>query len=297
MEFTSGFDTETLTTRIVSYGHTGSGKTRFGLTLPKRIGLLPLESNSIVTWRKFMMEHKWLREALLTPKVDMTGVSIPEGKTEEEEEELTIAHYSKLFKQLQIAARGLVERGVRSVVIDSGTELFDVACNSVIGRKPRFGDDAKDLSPINTLLRNYLHLFRNQNLLVTHHTKLEFKSPIPGKKAIPTGNSLADGWKRIGYASDIEIEHMRVSDDADVMNVKVMWHRKVRVGDYVALIKKAHGNPYLVRNKEGLGVLKNGEINFANLVLRVWPDSDLVRDWGFDEEEVERWLGEGMEEE
>ncbi len=314
------------TERVMSSGDTGSGKTHLITTMPGRVGILALEPNSRTTLEQRDEDSRHPGTKLLIPKLNFMYLKdLPdriltkaefdkyyENACREEdsnaaknkrppqypdkkamatflEEGAIQVYYHDLTMQIEAYVRSMVRREISSAAIDSGTELFDIYCLAHIGRRPKFGDRAADLSPINADLRRLLHQFSSRcNLLVTHHEKSEFKVKPGEKTATPTGEMIADGWKRINYNMSIYVQHIWITDKTKLAYVQQVHHRKdAKLGQYACCIMKAHGNYSLPKRKDGRGVLLDHEINFANLLLRVYPDRDLIEDYGYTEEEVE----------
>lgn len=331
-DFVTSFKEFRATARVSSWGDSGSGKSRLIMSMPRRTGVFPLEKNSRTSLQDLLDLEPDPDNVLVIPKYDFMHVDVPDDVVNMQdleayykklcmeadayaakhgtapsypnkkllykstEESALQQHYVDYIDKLKSTARGIVQqKGVMSIAVDSGTEMYDAFCVSVLGRRPRFGDAATDLSPIHTEIKMFLNNFASLNVLVTHHPKLEFKSvqTKSGKSAAaPTGNNLADGWKKMSFNTNIEVEHMRVTSEADLTMLKLVWYRKdAKMGDYALLIKKVHGAmSRLPKSKDGQGVLLNHEINFANLVFRCYPNTDLVNDWGYTEEEVERFV-------
>lgn len=312
------------TLHVMSHGESATGKTRLALSMPRSVGVLPLERNSRESLIDMLRYDHDPDNALLIPNINLMTADLPSHvldndefeaehqrlRTEAEakakagakpaypdkvvlrrsmEEEALRQYYIDHIDNLKSVGRAIARQpGVKSVLIDPGTLLYDAFCISVLGRRPRFGDKGTDMSPIHTDMGLFMQNFANVNVLVTHQSKAEFKG------ATPTGNFISDGWKRLSYMTTVDLEHVQVKDDVTKQMVKLQYGRKdVKLGDYVCLIKKAHANTALTRVRDGRGVMVNWEINWAQLLLRIYPDmemSEFVDYWGYTDEELNRWL-------
>lgn len=313
--------------RAMSSGDTGSGKSRLAFSMPRqnRIGIFPLEPNCRTSLDRIIVMEPDPESVYLIPQFNFMHLDLPENITDPDWFE---QYYDRRCKELQAAAanekktyyqpnkddmrQALDEKNIRtyylglwndiksigrvfsnkkisSALIDSGTELYDIVCLALLGRRPRFGDKAADLSVIHYELRMFMNLFKDSNLLITHHEKAEFRSF--DNVAKPTGMMIHDGWKRLGYNMDLYIEHIKIDNDDKLRYVKTKFHRKdAKLTDYAAIVRKSTARPMLVGAKDGSGVLLNHEISFAQLINRVWPNTDLIDDWGYTEEEVLRFV-------
>ncbi len=330
MEFVTSFNQVTggklAKVRAMTSGDTASGKSRLAFSMPRqnRIGIFPLEPNCRTSLERIVAMEPDPESVYMIPQFNFMHLDLPENITDpdwfekyfekrcEELKAKAIAekknyiepdkdvvrqaideknirtYYLDLWNKIRSIGRVFANNQVSSVLIDSGTELFDIVCLAHLGRRPRFGDKAADLSVIHYDLRMFLNLFKNNNLLMTHHEKAEFKSF--DNVAKPTGMMIHDGWKRIGYNMDLYIEHIRVDNDDKIRYIQTKFYRKVKLGQYAAIIRKATARPSLVGAKDGSGVLVDHEISFAQVITRVWPNTDLIEDWGYTEEEVLRFV-------
>lgn len=330
MEFVTSFSQVTgnklAKVRAMTSGDTGSGKSRLAFSMPRanRIGIFPLEPNcrtsldriiamepdpeSVYLIPQFNFMHLDLPENITDPDwfekyyekrcADLQAKAVAEKKNYIEPDKDTMrqaldeqnirTYYLDLWNKIKSIGRVFANKQISSALVDSGTELYDIVCLAHLGRRPRFGDKAADLSVIHYDLRMFLNLFKNSNLLITHHEKAEFKSH--DNVAKPTGMMIHDGWKRLGYNMDLYIEHIKVDNDDKVRYVKTKFYRTVKLGQYAAIIRKSTARPMLVGAKDGSGVFVDHEINFAQVISRIWPNTDLMDDWGYSEEEVLRFV-------
>jgi hypothetical protein len=138
---------------------------------------------------------------------------------------------------------------VRTIVIDSGTHLYEDMLFACYGRDEKIMP--LDRKVVNREMREFLAVLAQKHLIITHESKEVWRLDRP------TGRHEATGWKHIGYFASIELE--------------MEFDPAAEDGPFFLSVRKCQENVTLVGRER---LLRNGDITFANVAALVWPDAE-----------------------
>lgn len=252
-------------THFATYGTQRSGKTRFPTTMPGITGLIPLDRNSVLTFRlmeKELGEFRFLypKHKLLEPGSTRemtrlnriaTAAARKREKTQEEIDatEAVKLHYAGVADRIEdtfFTYCGKEE--VDNVVVDTGTLVYDIYTLAEFGRLE--SNKQRNRGNLNNRMRD---LFNGcaKNLVVIHQHKDEWVRK-PGAKEdddrTATGRLVMDAWPQTGLYVQGIIEHFKLQDRAELTRFRtaiagVETARYGSVVDYVDALVGENGFP------------------------------------------------------
>jgi hypothetical protein len=202
---------------LAVFGEQGSGKTRFGITFPGPIGVIPLDRKSRKTIEKIARE---LDKTVLLPKDDFIRVENPMKLSMLKADcEKTIIvsldakeppkvsgnyccakHYYRWHvNRIKSAAfRLYAHPDIETIMIDTGTQLWEDILFAHYGRSERIMP--RDRGPANQEMIDLLNCLSGKNLVITHKAKEIWKSDKP------TGRYELAGFAHMGYHVNVVAE-------------------------------------------------------------------------------------------
>lgn len=252
---------------VSSFGEEGSGKTHFGGTLPSPIGVVALDRKTRKTIIKSAKLHD---KKIIIPDIDFIRVNNPMqlammaddcGKHKKPEfgSEMPVccsSHYYRWHvnrvKQAAFTLVEMPEKKCRSIVIDSGTQFKEDVMFANYGRSQKV--IPRDRGAFNQEMIDFMNALSSKHVLITHKAKDVWKNENK------TGEQERNGFNQMGYHVNIEIRH---------------WREKKKSKDgsrpFYVDIGQCQANPEIVGDKMAL---EDDSINFQQLALLVYPDSD-----------------------
>lgn len=254
--------------RVASHGQHRTGKNHWAFTAPGPIGCMPLDQNFFYTAEKCAKE---MRKEIIWPKDAkeklMRNPAYLVGKSKEEIRKI----YQEKMKWFDDQYYTLTEnRDVRTIVIDTGTQLWDSILFRHFGRTDRDTDDpqARNINnlgrgPANADITDYVTAVEDKHLIVIHKSKQLWRggAPVNGKMEMA-------GYSGVTYLVNAVIEHAK-----DEETHEDRCKKRGECQCFEVRIEDSQANPML--NGE---VLKGYECDFESLAMKVFPESD-ERDW------------------
>lgn len=228
------------------------GKTHFGLTMPGPIALFDMDRGLEGVVDKFVDEKDIF-------VVDYRGMIQKFSDTK--------LLYETRWKKFNVDYENVLKEPlskVRSVLLDTGTELWEYARLGVLGKltqvPPLFYPE------VNQQFRKIvdLALDHDKNVLITHKMKKEYTKRGDDDKGSWTGKYERAGFGEMGNLAQVILRHGR--------------HRSAEdgVGDFYVDVLECRQNPDIV------GERYEGELcSFPMLAAMVFPDTT-PEDWGYE---------------
>lgn len=259
---------------LAIYGDRGSGKTRFACTAPGPIGFIPLERKSRRTITK-MVEELGGTDAVqvVIPKQDfvrlanpMKAASLPvECKGRNVTVDITkpqstydccSRHYYRwhvdTVKHAIFELYGHPQ--IRTIVIDSGTQLWEDMLFAEFGRSQRIMP--RDRGAVNQEMTDLLNAVSGKHLIITHHSSQVWKNDKP------TDQTDVKGFAHIGYhvngIVEFVLDEKKGSEDD---------------GRFYINVPICQSNPD-IQGRDGKRLLMDWEITFANLAEKMYPGTE-----------------------
>lgn len=243
---------------VATDGLPRTGKTRFAATAPDPIGVLINDRNSRWTFAKHAEETG---KKIVGPDRDFIRVEEP-IKLARLSVDDAIKYYRKHVDDFKMEYfRMLDDKSIRTIVIDTGTQLSEDILFANYGRNLRVMP--RDRGAYNQEIKDML-VACNKNLIVIHQSREVWVNDqvVPGKYE-------RTGYKRISYEMNVCVQHFK--DKAT--------HNKDCAGSengcvcYGIRIGECQANPELDGEK-----IIGRKATFPHLARRIFPDSDLD-DW------------------
>lgn len=227
-------------------GDTGCGKSSFALrSMPRPILLIDLDRNLEGIEPDYADD-----DDILIKHIDIPAQFDKKQKEDQKRD-------YKLLMEIQDLYEDALATGVfRTVAIDTGNDLWELARRGILGGGLEFGDTKRtDYAPANAYMKAFFDSAKSSeiNFYMSLHTKDEYKG------ATATGKRVAGGWKGSIQCSQC---HVRLYKD-DSGSVPDKFH---------AEILKCSANSEV----EGT-VLDGEEISFRNLGMLIYRSS--MEDW------------------
>jgi len=253
---------------LMSHGVTGAGKTNFSCTAPKPIGLVPIDQNTQITYAKVWAERNFNPNDLVLPadSVDLTrSANAPRHLlfkkdlgtlTEKESVELQKYYIESLIKIKELILLYASMPDIRTIVIDSGTQLWADILFAEFGRTTKIMP--RDRGAAKQAMKELVSSVGKKNLIVTHYSKPVWKDDKQ------TDKLTHDGFNEIGYITNVAVEHFRPDTLGEGMYLgnQLAFKSPIRANEFVAVIRKSHFNPWLLDYPEQKVMLGN-DCNFA----------------------------------
>ena len=244
---------------IAVFGMEGSGKSRFLATAPDPIGVIPLERKSRRTISQVAREFD---RTVLMPEEDMVRVSNPMKVAMMDDPEL-IKYYRAHVDKVKRAAYTLYAHpDVRTIGIDSATQLWEDMMFANYGRLTRVLQ--RDRGLINQEFTQFVNNLSGKNLILLHHSKEIYKNDKG------TGKYAPAGYPRIGHLVNCTMELVNDPSKGEGDDER-----------FVANIVMCQSNP-AIQGPGGKALLTDDSIMFDALAYAIDPD------WG---EQVEAAQG------
>jgi hypothetical protein len=293
---------EKRTIRIASFGDVRTGKTHFSFTAPKKIGLVPLDQNSIPTYKRLereldmegsvyypkrpLISEEDIRAMLRPIRMAMSTRQESQGKRTDAgvalEKEVLRFYRSKIDEITDLCFTYYSKPDVNTVVIDTGSQLYDFMMFAHFGRHSNV--DPLSRGPLNQEMRDLMYACP-KHLIVIHPVKEEWAN---GK---PTGRRVMDGWSKLNYCMSVCGENIKVGSIYDKRRVIETlrgagvdedaveeYEEEMDVDNLPVFgmhVFDSQANPMLTRERT---LLLGPRCTFAHLAMAVFPDSD-VEDW------------------
>jgi hypothetical protein len=161
-------------------------------------------------------------------------------------------------------ARMLDDKSIKTIVIDTGTQLWEDILFAHFGKSQQIKPVSRGLP--NQEMKNLLNACE-KNLIVIHKSKEKWADDKP------TGKYERAGYGYVAYDMNVCVQHSR--DNA-------IHNRECKESDagcvcWAIRISECQANPELVGGGE-LSKLTGRRVTFAHLARRIFPDSQLS-DW------------------
>jgi len=274
---------------IANFGLEGGGKTRFPLTGPEVVAILPLERKSYFTIDKMAKEagKRIFRPSnpdalIVNPrKVDML-VAEEESKcaklgAEERQNRVQAVvkgYFRDHLNRVNDAMYALLDHAdVRVLCVDTFGQYTSHVRLALYGYEDKLirvaGKLVRSFGEMNQELIDLLNSFSRygKHVVLCHKAKDEYEGRGDNSKA--TGKLTWEGFKYLGNHTNAVIEHEVNSkwDPNSSDEKKSGWHWRVN-------IRRCQRNPEL-EGPIGIGVLADEMITFAGLVQTIDPDADV----------------------
>lgn len=222
------------------------GKTHFGLTMPEPIAVFDMDRGLEGVIDKFATD----KEVYV---VDYRGLP---AKNKDQWE----MRWEKFKKDYLTALEAPLSK-CRSILIDTGTELWEYARLAMLGKLTQVMP--VKYTEVNGEFRRIVDwaLDHDKNLIVTHKMKKEYTRKGDDDKGYWTGKYERAGFSEIEYLAQVVLRHGRV------------WDRDEGPGEFFVDVLECRQNPDIVGERYA------GEMcTFPMLAAMVFPDTNL-EDW------------------
>lgn len=193
---------------ICVFGEENVGKTRFACTAPAEegmIGYLALDKNAKRTVDNFKKEnnlnHVLVNEEPFLTDVEAMRVAVLDSGVKDQREEIQKLYTGVIKKVIEAIGRLASSKGIESVVIDTGSQLFDWILFSHFGRRNQI--ESYQRGPANQDMIDIVNALRTKNLVIINKNAEIWKDTGEidkegRKKQAPTGKFKPDGFGKIG---------------------------------------------------------------------------------------------------
>lgn len=236
---------------VGSNGLDKTGKSEFWLSAPGPIGCVNLDIGLEGVVEKWVKRNKkvWVLDFNIPPVT-------PKGTP------MTQAEYIQYFSKTRVAYETLIShRDVRTVVVDTGSEWWDLAKLAEFGTITPKVDVRNRFQPLNQLFRSLIRRAydSDKNLIITHKMKPNYMTTTK-----PDG-STTDSWDGKSYKKS------GFSDDAYLIQVNI--EHLYEGGQFGIRILNCRQNMTIAGYE-----MTQSECNFSTLGTLVFPDT-VERDW------------------
>ena len=180
-------------------GEERAGKSQFGLTMPAPIAVFPFDNNTDELIQKFRKYKKIL--APIDPLYFKPTFS-------KEEFDALWERFMELFKS------AIASPNVRSIMVDTGTEMYELARLAKFGKLKEVPAHFYDL--VNSEFKKLINLVypSDKNLYIAHRVKDQYVK-TGEKQSARTGKRIEDGFNAVRYKVQINILCWRDLDRRD----------------------------------------------------------------------------------
>lgn len=236
---------------LAIFGEQGSGKTRFACTAPDPIGFIPLDRKTRKTVERWMKEFD---KKIIMPKADFirVGNAMQLAKMDEREAKKHYRQHVDAIKEAAFRMYDIPE--VRTVVIDTGTQLWEDMLFAEYGRSQRIMP--RDRGPANQEMIDFLNFMSGKHLILTHKAQEIWKNDKP------TGKNRLQGFPHLGY-------HVNVIAELQNNPTKTLNDS----GCFIMNVSMCQDNPE-IQGPNGKELLLDEEINFQMLAMKIYPESE-----------------------
>lgn len=195
---------------------TKSGTTRFGLSAPKRNGMLycnfDRDLTNVRNLRQVIAGSANVRELDCTKWTRTSG------------DESRVKAFN-VMKTLRNAVTAALKNGISSVIVDKGTDMHDCIAYAEFGapdKSRKIGTKVyKDQAPLNRFWKSFFQEFKaypKTNLVIIHQWGEEYFDDKP------TGRSRSKGWNGVSYecTASVELEKDPEEDGQDKFVARVV---------------------------------------------------------------------------
>lgn len=245
---------------IGEWGEDKSGKTTFGLTFPKPLVIFEFDVGGVdrAKWR-FNGEFK---AGLVDVQQYPMPLQIVANKSKLSFSNIIVGHRELWEEFMQALYNTLIDDKTATIMIDTGTLLWEICRNSYLQEKQEDNVRKKEkirekLLPIeyaepNARMRSILHACKakNKHLIITHHARDEFISQVnklEGRvEEVRSGKRERSGWTGLGDVADIIVHTYFAQKNGDQ---KPTTYCDV---DICGLVKEMEGMSFREPNYESL---------------------------------------------
>lgn len=194
-----------------SRGFGRTGKSHFGATMPETIGWLPLDPNA--RWTAHRLQQSGVN--IIMPTSDFGRIEDPEKVAGMEAEACKAYYWDHIRIVRAIYTRYLEMPKIKSIVVDTGGQLFEDIMYAHYGRKTT-GTTVAYGAPRQTL-KDFFIAPVNKNVLFVHHARPRYVDNVK------TSESDTDGCSKLPDWVNCEVEHfyMASKDEANQMYVRM----------------------------------------------------------------------------
>jgi hypothetical protein len=196
---------------LSSRGPKRTGKSHLGGTMPGSIGWLPFDPNSRWTAEKLQREGA----KIIMPTTEFNRVEDPEAVAMMEPAAAKQYYWDYLKVVRAVYNRYLDTPQIKSIVIDTGGQLFEDVMYAHYGRKTTAEIVAYG-APRQTF-KDWFITPCSKNLLICHHARPVY---VDNKK---TGAYEIEGCSKLPDWVSAEVEHFFMESQADAQIKKTLW--------------------------------------------------------------------------
>ena len=178
------------------FGETKTGKTSFGLSAGGPLVVVDIDRRLERVIDPFAEQKDIVVYRVDMPKVDPVSRKKDELVLKQAGEmwDKFLTHYDLALKS------SMLPGGVRNIVIDTGTELFDLRLMAEFGRL--MGINPRDRGGANAEFMEVIRRYEqyNASTIWLHHSKAEWKNVMDergNEKGTTTGRQIVDGFNRV----------------------------------------------------------------------------------------------------
>lgn len=249
---------------IAAFGIQGAGKTRFGITAPDPIGIIPTNRKTRATAVEMQKE---LDKVVILPEKDFIRHASPmeimalEDPKDSEQKKVK-QYYAQHVRNMMMAAYRLAQHpDIRTIVIDDFSQFCEDVLFKHFGRTWRI--IPRDRGAFNQDIIDFINAISNKHVILTHKQQEIWSGGDDGK---PTGRFKAKGFGDIGYHCNVVIEMKKNLNWSENGHGPIPWK-------YSLDIKDCQANPEL-EGPQGKDLLTDDLINFTQLACAIYPDDD-----------------------
>lgn len=244
---------------IATFGIHGAGKTRFGITAPDPIGVIPTNRKTRATAEEMQKE---LGKVVFMPEKDFIRHANP-MELMAMEDKAAKTYYAKHVDSVMRAAYTLAQHpDVQTIVIDDFSQLCEDVLFKHYGRTWRIMP--RDRGPFNQDIIDLINAISSKHVILPHKQSEIWTGGDEGK---PTGKFKAKGFGEIGYHCSVVVEMKKNpnwSENGNHSGPPWKWSMD---------IKDCQANPEL-EGPQGKDLLQDDMINFTQLACAIYPDAD-----------------------
>jgi hypothetical protein len=235
---------------IAGFGRAGTGKSRFSLTMPGKVGVIPLDRKTRRTLERAADEMGVSKGKIVMPKQDFVRLESP-MKLAMMSNDAAMAFYREHVNKVKDAIWTLAEKAdVDSIVIDTGTQLSEDVLFANYGRDQKIMP--RDRGTYNSEMKQLLASLQHKHIFITHEAKSIWKNEKPTDKDEWTG------WSKLEYNTNVILEFTGPPKTDK---------EKYRFGCTVRLCQD---RPDLI----GETILTDEDISFEMLATTIYPDGE-----------------------
>lgn len=249
------------------YGPEGSGKTRLLTTAPDPIGIVPLDRKTRWTVAKVMEEQG---KTVLMPKEDFIRHAKPLELLSMGEVASKKYYLEHVKRVMDAAYTLLVHKDIRTVAVDSGSQLWEDILFKNFGRNQRIMP--RDRGPSNQDMIDFLNAMTGKHFIITFKAKEKWKTITNQKTGEqedkPSGEFEMAGFNGSGYHLTVVCEMKR----------NLLYNTENGKGggkdwQFSLNVKMCQANA-LIQGPQGQDLLTDDMISFQQLACQIYPNAD-----------------------